>query len=1347
MLTYTLTDVGGGVDGDSASFSIDWATGQIMTKDALDEETGAEYTVVVRATDPTGIPQVQTAVETDSDEITVTITISDVNEPPAVTGNATSTFDETDGNIATPLNTYTAADPENDTPITWSVSGTDSSKFEISAVGALTFKAKPDFEAPTDANGDNVYEVTVVATAAGKAGTMDVKVTVENADEDGTVTLNRTRPRVGVAVMASLTDPDGGISGLTWQWSIDGATGQGSTLDGDIEDATADTYIPKAGDVSGALTATASYTDGEDSGKTAFLASAAVVADTRNKAPAFVDQDTETDGLQNESTERKVAEDTKALSGADNDDASGATDDAADNVGMAVTANDPDPNEDPLIYTLGGPDADLFRVRDNGQIEVGAGTELDYETRQTYMVMVIAEDSFGATASIEVTIKVTPIDEQPEITGDDSSEYAEDRMNAVETYTAEDPEGATISWSLSGTDADAFKIVGGVLTFAKQPDYESPVDVEGTSPSTAAAGDNMYEVTVQATDETMKVGTKVVTVEVTNVDEPGKVTLSALKPQVATTLTATPSDPDGDLSDPKWQWSKSMSRNGSYADIEDANASTYTPKTDDTSYYLMAQVTYEDPEGADKTAMEKTANTVQSVRSPNNAPEFPDQDAETPGDQSATATRKVAENTPAGQTVGDPVTANDQDGDVLTYTLTDVGGGVDGDSASFSIDWATGQIMTKDALDEETGAEYTVVVRATDPTGIPQVQTAVETDSDEITVTITISDVNEPPAVTGNATSTFDETDGNIATPLNTYTAADPENDTPITWSVSGTDSSKFEISAVGALTFKAKPDFEAPTDANGDNVYEVTVVATAAGKAGTMDVKVTVENADEDGTVTLNRTRPRVGVAVMASLTDPDGGISGLTWQWSIDGATGQGSTLDGDIEDATADTYIPKAGDVSGALTATASYTDGEDSGKTAFLASAAVVADTRNKAPAFVDQDTETDGLQNESTERKVAEDTKALSGADNDDASGATDDAADNVGMAVTANDPDPNEDPLIYTLGGPDADLFRVRDNGQIEVGAGTELDYETRQTYMVMVIAEDSFGATASIEVTIKVTNVDEAPEITVGAATNVNEAPVAPTVANQTATEDTAFSYTVPAFTDPEGGMITYTATLSDDSALPGWLSFNASTRELSGTPLEADTPASLTIKVSATDDGSPSASAEVTFTLTVGEEAPTVNEAPVAPTVANQTATEDTAFSYTVPAFTDPEGGMITYTATLSDDSALPGWLSFNASTRELSGTPLEADTPASLTIKVSATDDGSPSASAEVTFTLTVGEEAPTTLLDRYDASEDGWIQLKEARVAVGDYFGPPKGVNLSLADTRKVVGLYFEYKNRQ
>ena len=100
----------------------------------------------------------------------------------------------------------------------------------------------------------------------------------------------------------------------------------------------------------------------------------------RNKAPVFDDQDTETDGVQNTETTRKVEENTKAI----------ATDDT-----LADTAEDPSgqrgqpghgrptrtPTIDPLTYTLEGTDASKFRVRQDGQIEVGAGTKLDYETK------------------------------------------------------------------------------------------------------------------------------------------------------------------------------------------------------------------------------------------------------------------------------------------------------------------------------------------------------------------------------------------------------------------------------------------------------------------------------------------------------------------------------------------------------------------------------------------------------------------------------------------------------------------------------------------------------------------------------------------------------------------------------------------------------------------------------------------------------------------------------------------------------------------------------------------------------------------------------------------------------
>ena len=68
--------------------------------------------------------------------------------------------------------------------------------------------------------------------------------------------------------------------------------------------------------------------------------------------------------------------------------------------------------------------------------------------------------------------------------------------------------------------------------FKKAPDFEDAKDERTDT-------DNMYEVTVQATDSTNKLGmTKEVTSKVTNVEEPGKVTLSALRPQSATALTA-----------------------------------------------------------------------------------------------------------------------------------------------------------------------------------------------------------------------------------------------------------------------------------------------------------------------------------------------------------------------------------------------------------------------------------------------------------------------------------------------------------------------------------------------------------------------------------------------------------------------------------------------------------------------------------------------------------------------------------------------------------------------------------------------------------------------------------------
>ena len=121
------------------------------------------------------------------------------------------------GDITTALGTYTATDDDEDTT-TLSLGGADGSKFNIDQDdgGELRFKKKPDYEKPTDADMDNVYEVTVQASDGKLTGMLKVKVTVNNEEEAGTVTLDKATPVVGIPVTATLKDADGGISKLTW---------------------------------------------------------------------------------------------------------------------------------------------------------------------------------------------------------------------------------------------------------------------------------------------------------------------------------------------------------------------------------------------------------------------------------------------------------------------------------------------------------------------------------------------------------------------------------------------------------------------------------------------------------------------------------------------------------------------------------------------------------------------------------------------------------------------------------------------------------------------------------------------------------------------------------------------------------------------------------------------------------------------------------------------------------------------------------------------------------------------------------------------------------------------------
>ena len=547
------------------------------------------------------------------------------------------------------------------------------------------------------------------------------------------------------------------------------------------------------------------------------------------------------------------------------DDDAETTDNPADNVGGPIEATDAD--DDTPTYALSGADAAMFRVRSNGQIEVSDEAMLNYESKNTYMVTLTADDGYGGsnnTATIAVTIHVTGVDEAPMIRdrADSSAmgeqvvpSYVENGEGPVLTLSATDPEKVTpIVWGflenadgvqnlgiftdavlpIDGLDdseddvapADVvdfanFEIEDGVLTFAiggdkEPPDFENPVDADPDN----ADPDNEYKVVVQASDGgTMQaIAWFKVTVMVTNEEEDGKVswtvdhnvedddgadTPKLMQFQAGAKLVASVTDGDGPASNIRWQWYRSSSETAQGTAISGATLDTYTvtdspADTNDLNKYLRVKVIYNVGSGPDETAFRVSDYQVRATRSQINIkPEF----------AAAVLDRRVTEGK-EGMTVGAPVRATDTDNDVLNYVLLS-----GGDSGKFKIDQETGQITVgDDGLDYEAGVGAnaqceirnicSVMVNATDSAG--------EDADTAVTVTITITDLNEKPTFTAGVDDMeADHAEGNTAIyrdpdpdPDNadvqdaTYAATDPEGGS-VTLSLMGDDKDMFMLTAI----------------------------------------------------------------------------------------------------------------------------------------------------------------------------------------------------------------------------------------------------------------------------------------------------------------------------------------------------------------------------------------------------------------------------------------------------------------------------------------------------------------------------------------------------------------------
>lgn len=170
-LTYSLADGTSGAVPSGAE--IDPETGEFTWTPT----TGGTYTFDIVVTDD--------GPGTLADRETISIV---VEYPPVFTSSATASVAE---NISTSASVITLAATDGDAPaqtVTFSITGgADQSKFQIVS-GQLRFIASPNYEGPTDAGANNVYNVEVTANDGNGGTTMQaIAVTVTDVTEYGVI--------------------------------------------------------------------------------------------------------------------------------------------------------------------------------------------------------------------------------------------------------------------------------------------------------------------------------------------------------------------------------------------------------------------------------------------------------------------------------------------------------------------------------------------------------------------------------------------------------------------------------------------------------------------------------------------------------------------------------------------------------------------------------------------------------------------------------------------------------------------------------------------------------------------------------------------------------------------------------------------------------------------------------------------------------------------------------------------------------------------------------------------------------------------------------------------------------
>jgi uncharacterized delta-60 repeat protein len=480
-LTYSIT---GGVD--SSRFNLDPSTGALAFVSAPDFEIPMDasldnvYNVTVQASD---------GMLAATQDIAVTVTAVNDNAPVLTSNSSLSIVENT-----TTVTTVTATDA--DLPaqtLTYSIGGTDSSLFNInSSTGELIFITAPDFDVPTDASLDNIYNVTVQASDGVLAATQDIAVIVTAANDNTPVITSDSGFNIpeNTSSVTTITTTDADLPVQTLTYSISGGP-----------DAAHFNIDPSTGVL--AFVTPPDFEAPSDAGmdniyNVTIQASDGSLAVTQDLAITVMPVNDNTPVITSANT-LNVPENIPAVA--------------------AITASDTDLPAEILTYSIkGGPDSLLFNI-DSSTGKLNFITPPDFETLtdagldNIYNVTVQASDGTLSAAQDMVIIVTAVNDNTPIITSIDKFTIPEN-TSSVMTVTATDADlpAQILTYSIAGgSDVARFSIdpSTGILAFIAPSDFESPADT---------GLDNTYNVMVQASDGTLST-TKDLTVTVTSVND------------------------------------------------------------------------------------------------------------------------------------------------------------------------------------------------------------------------------------------------------------------------------------------------------------------------------------------------------------------------------------------------------------------------------------------------------------------------------------------------------------------------------------------------------------------------------------------------------------------------------------------------------------------------------------------------------------------------------------------------------------------------------------------------------------------------------------------------------------